>query len=34
VAVLSLTTIGFPHMSAGLDWIEEVVTKEGSAAAG
>jgi 4-carboxymuconolactone decarboxylase len=28
VAVLSLTTIGFPHMSAGLEWIEEVVSKE------
>lgn len=34
VAVLSLTTIGFPHMSAGLEWIEEVVTKEPPSGAG
>jgi hypothetical protein len=34
VAVLSLTTIGFPHMSAGLEWIEEVVAKEPPSHAG
>jgi alkylhydroperoxidase/carboxymuconolactone decarboxylase family protein YurZ len=28
VAILALTTIGFPHMTAGLEWIEEVLTKE------
>jgi 4-carboxymuconolactone decarboxylase len=28
VAVLALTTIGFPNMIAGLEWIEEVLAKE------
>jgi hypothetical protein len=26
--VLALTTIGFPNMIAGLEWIEEVLAKE------
>jgi alkylhydroperoxidase/carboxymuconolactone decarboxylase family protein YurZ len=30
VAVLALTTIGFPNMIAGLEWIEEVLAKEAS----
>jgi alkylhydroperoxidase/carboxymuconolactone decarboxylase family protein YurZ len=34
VAVLALTTIGFPNMIAGLEWIEEVLTKEASASGG
>jgi len=31
VALLALTTIGFPNMIAGLEWIEEVLAKEPSA---
>jgi hypothetical protein len=34
VAVLALTTIGFPNMIAGLEWIEEVLTKEASPSGG
>jgi 4-carboxymuconolactone decarboxylase len=33
VAVLALTTIGFPGMAAGLEWIEEVLSKEAADAA-
>ncbi len=28
VVMLSLTTIGFPHMIAALGWVEEVLAKE------
>ena len=28
VAILALTTIGFPNMIAGLGWIEEVLARE------
>lgn len=34
VVVLALTTIGFPNMIAGLEWIEEVLTKEASPSGG
>ena len=29
VGLLALTTIGFPHTGAGLEWIDEVIASDG-----